>query len=252
MLSKGFPTMEIQGKTALITGGAKRIGRSIALTLAGEGMNLLLHYHHSLKDAHETQKAAERLGARVHLLKADLGKSSDVHKLIREAYRHFPKVHVLVNNASIFYKTPLGKVKEKDWDTFFAINLKAPFFLAQAIGLKMFRQKEGKIINLIDWTAFRPYSRYLPYCASKAGLAAVTQGLAKILAPYVQVNGIAPGPILPSRDATFQENKRIIKRTPLKRFGDPGDIAEAVRFLVKATDFVTGAIFPIDGGNLIA
>lgn len=243
--------MEIQGKTALVTGAAKRIGRAIALALASEGMNLLLHYHHSLKEAQETQKTAERFGVRAQLIKADLKKLSGVNQLIRKSFKVSPQIHLLVNSAAVFKKTPLGKVREKDWNQFFDINLKAPFFLSQAIGLRMVHQKEGKIINLIDWTAFRPYTQYLPYCASKAALVAVTQGLAKILAPHVQVNGIAPGPILPPVGSASAENKKIIARTPLKRYGEPGDIVEAVRFLVKSTDFVTGVILPVDGGNLI-
>lgn len=244
--------MELQGKTALVTGSAKRIGRAIALTLAGEGMDLLLHYHRSFREVRETQKAAERLGVRVHLLQADLEHFSEIRRLLQKAFRLAPRIHLLINNASLFFPTPLGRVREKDWDRLFAVNLKAPFFLAEEVGLRMFHQKEGKIINLVDWTAFRPRNDYLPYCISKAGLVAVTQGLAKAFAPYVQVNGIAPGPILPAVGATPAEIRRVIQRTPLKRFGDPGDIAEAVRFLVRSTDFMTGAILPVDGGNLIA
>lgn len=243
--------MEIQGKTALVTGAAKRIGRAIALLLAQEGMNLLLHYHQSRREIREVQRIAERYGVRVRLLPADLKKFSEIKRLVREAFRHSPRIHLLVNNASVFYKTPLGRIRERDWDKLLDVNLKAPFFLAEAVGIRMLREREGKIINLVDWTAFRPYTQYLPYCASKAGLVAVTRGLAKALAPHVQVNAIAPGPILPHRGASAAENRRVIKRTPLKRFGEPGDIAEAVRFLVKSTDFVTGAILPVDGGNLI-
>lgn len=244
--------MEICGKTALVTGAAKRIGRAIALALASEGMNLILHYHRSAREARQTQKEAERLGVCVHLIQADLGKFSGINRLIRESFRLSSRIHVLINSAAVFYKTPLGRVREKDWDEFFGVNLKAPFFLAQAVGLRMVRQKEGKIINLADWTAFRPYTQYLPYCVSKAGLVSVTQGLAKVLAPYVQVNAIAPGPILPAKGVSAKENQNVIRRTPLKRFGEPGDIVEAVRFLVKSTDFVTGTVLPVDGGNLIA
>jgi len=243
--------MEIQGKTALITGAAKRIGRTVALALAEEGMNLLLHYHRSEREARQTQKEAERRGVRVDLLKANFSRFSDVQKLIRNAIRKSPRISVLINNASIFYRTPLGRVREKDWDSFFDVNLKAPFFLAEAVGRRMAGQGEGKIINLIDWTAFHPHPDYLPYAASKAGLVALTQGLARALAPRVQVNGIAPGPVLPARGAKPNDNRKIIQRTPLKRFGDPRDIAEAVRFLVQSTDFVTGAVIPVDGGNLI-
>ncbi len=244
--------MEIQGKTALITGAAKRIGRTVALALAEEGMDLLLHYHRSEREARQTQKEAECRGVHVDLLKADLSRFTDVQKLIRSAFRQSPRISVLINNASIFYRTPLGRVREKDWDSFFDVNLKASFFLAEAIGRRMVSQGEGKIINLIDWTAFHPHPDYLPYAASKAGLVALTQGLARALAPRVQVNGIAPGPILPAQGAKPIDNRKIIQRTPLKRFGDPRDIAEAVRFFVQSTDFVTGAVIPVDGGNLIA
>ena len=251
MLPEPDQSMEIQGKTALVTGGARRIGRAISLALAAEGMNLVLHYGRSGREARETQKAVERLGVRAHLVQAHLEKFSEVNRLIGQAFRFAPRIHLLVNNASVFYKTPLGKVREKDWDQFFDINLKAPFFLSQAIGLAMVRQREGKIINLIDWTAFRPRIDFLPYGASKAGLVSLTRGLAKTLAPHVQVNGIAPGPILPVAGSTREEIQKVLKRTPLKRFGDPSDIAEAVRFLVKSADFVTGAVLPVDGGNLI-
>ncbi len=244
--------MELQGKTALITGGAKRIGRAIALVLAQEGMDLILHYHRSLREARRTQTELERLGVRVRLIQANLEKSGEADRLAEKALRLAPRIHLLVNNAAVFHKTPFGKIHEKDWDYFLNINLKAPFFLAQRLGLPMFRQKEGKIINLVDWTAFRPHTQYLPYCVAKAGLVAVTQGLAKILAPYVQVNGIAPGPILSAAGTTRKEIRQVIRRTPLKRFGEPEDIAEAVRFLAKSTDYVTGAILPVDGGNSVA
>lgn len=244
--------MEIQGKTALVTGAAKRIGRAIALMLAGEGMNLILHYRHSYREACETAEAARRSGGRVHLVRADLENFSEINSLIRKSFRISPRIHLLVNNASLFYPVPFGRIGEKEWNQFFDVNLKAPFFLAQALGLRMVRQKEGKIINLVDWAAAHPAPPYLPYGASKAALAAVTQGLAKALAPYVQVNAIAPGPILPARGSSAEENRKILKRTPLKRFGSPQDIAEAVRFLVKSTDFITGALLPVDGGNLIA
>lgn len=244
--------MEIQGKTALITGAAKRIGRAIALLLAEEGMDLLLHYHRSKREALRTRKEAEDRGVRVELFQADLNQFSEVRGLIRSVFRSNRRISVLINNASIFYKTPPGRIPEKDWDSFFNVNLKAPFFLAEAAGFHMARRREGKIINLIDWTAFHPHPDYLPYAASKAALAAVTQGLARAFAPHIQVNGIAAGPVLPARGSKPKDLRKIITRTPLKRFGEPRDIAETVRFLVKATDFITGAVIPVDGGNLIA
>lgn len=242
--------MELAGKTALITGCAKRIGRAVALGLAAEGMNLILHYHRSVGEAKETQKMVERLGVKAYLLQADLGKFPELRSFVRKALSK-RKIHLLINNASVFYPTRLGKVREKDWDDFFDLHAKAPFFLSQETGLAMQRQKEGKIINILDWIAFRPRVDFIPYCASKAALASLTEGLAKALAPEVQVNAIAPGPILPASFSTSKINRIVTQRTPLKRFGDPADIVEAVRFLAKSTDYVTGIVLPVDGGNLV-
>lgn len=244
--------MHLHGKTALITGAARRIGQAIALDLARQGMNLILHYRGSRKEAQETAEKAAAHGVKAYLIQADLRSLMEVRKLARQAFQRSPQIHVLINNASVFYKTPLGKVREKDWDELMDVNLRAPFFLSEAVGLRMVRQKQGKIINLTDWTAFRPREDYIPYCASKAGLVAVTLGLAKKLAPYVQVNGIAPGPILPPEGVASKDQPEVIRLTPLRRYGSPGDITAAIRFLIRETDFVTGIVLPVDGGNLAA
>jgi NAD(P)-dependent dehydrogenase (short-subunit alcohol dehydrogenase family) len=197
------------------------------------------------------------MGARAFVVTADFSPSRTAFKstlkdFIGKVYRKTGRVDILINNASIFYPTPVDKIKEKDWDDFLTVNLKAPFFLSLEIGKRMAKRKSGKIINLVDWTAFRPSVHYLPYAVSKAGLVTLSAGLAKALAPHVQVNCVAPGPILPPRGATQQQMEKVIAGTLLKRFGSPRDIAETVRFLIEGTDYITGAVIPVDGGSLIA
>ena len=249
--------MELQGKTALITGAARRIGREIALTLARRGASIVIHYHESRTEALCLKEEIESLGSGAFLVPGDFSHSRKplvprVKQFVKEVYRRVPRVDVLVNNASIFYPTPFGKITEGDWDDFLTVNLKAPFFLAQEIGMRMAKQKSGKVVNLVDWTGLRPSAKYLVYSISKAGLIAATQGLAKVLAPHVQVLSIAPGPILPAKGSTKKEQEAVVKKTLLKRYGDPRDIAQTVRFFVEDTDFITGAFLPVDGGALVA
>lgn len=244
--------MILRGKNVLITGAARRIGREIALTLASRGACILIHYNRSQREAEALQKAIRLKGGEAFLFKTDFSKSSGIKKFCAQVYRKAGRVDVLVNNASIFYPTPLEKISEKNWDDFLTVNLKSPFFLSREIGLRMMKQKSGKIINLLDWTAERPYADYLPYCISKAGLLAATRGLAKALAPNVQVAGIEPGPILPPEFLSGKKAKKRVEKTLLKKFGSPKDIAETVKYLIEGTDYVTGAVIPVDGGSSIA
>ncbi len=176
--------MKISGKIIFITGAAKRVGRAIALDLASRGADLIIHFHRSLREAKNLQAQIEKTwGMRVDLIRGDLGKVSELKKIARRAWQIRGGVDVLINNASTFYPTPLGKVRESEWEDLFNVNARAPFFLSEAIGLKMKSRGEGKIIYIADWAALHPYSRYIPYCASKASLVAVGQGMARALAP---------------------------------------------------------------------
>lgn len=240
--------MTLAGKNVLITGAARRIGREIALTLARSGAHILIHYKHSKPEALSLLAEVKRLGGQGFIFKMDFSKPAGIKKFCAQVYQTAGPVDVLVNNASIFYPTPLAKITDKNWDDFLTVNLKSPFFLSKEIGLQMFKRKSGKIINLLDWTAERPYADFLPYCISKAGLLAATRGLAKALAPYVQVNGIAPGPILPPEFLDRKKAKAKADKTLLRRFGCPQDIAQAVKYLTEGTDYVTGAVIPVDGG----
>lgn len=245
--------MRLKGCTVLITGAAKRVGRVIALTLAEAGADLLIHYNRSDKDALALQKLIRKKYKRTAgLLRADLSKFSELRRLANQAWQFRNKVDVLINNASTFYPTPLGKVREEQWEDLFHVNARAPFFLSETLGLKMKRRGKGKIVNIADWAALQPYTQYVPYCASKAALVAISQGMARSLAPQVQINTILPGPVMWPQDLGPAVKKSVIHGTPLKRIGTPQDIANTAKFLIEGSDFMTGALVHVDGGRHIA
>jgi len=240
--------MELKGKTALVTGGAKRIGREIALGLAKKGARLLIHYNTSEKEAQHVASEIKSLHADCFLFQADLSKNENILKMTAEIFSAVSTVEILINSASLFYKTPFGTVEESDWDRLIDTNLKGPFLLSKEIGNKMFNQGGGKIINIADWSGFRPYKDYSPYCVSKGGLITLTKALAKDLAPKVYANAIAPGPVLWPPDFSEAKKKSVIEKTPLGRAGTPQDIVDAVLFLLD-NDFINGTVLVVDGGR---
>lgn len=244
--------MELKGKTAFVTGGAKRIGRSISLRLARGGANVVVNYHTSSQEATSLLAEIAKLGAKGIALRGDVSVAKDVNGMVSAAVKEFGSIDILVNNAAIYTKTPFDRLTESDWDTTLDTNLKGPFLCAKAIGDLMLKGNGGKIINIADWAGIRPYVDYLPYCVSKAGVIALTKALAITLAPKVQVNAIAPGPIMLPEDLSDAERREVFANTPLKRIGSPEDIANTVAFLVEGSDFITGAVIPVDGGRLIA
>jgi NAD(P)-dependent dehydrogenase (short-subunit alcohol dehydrogenase family) len=244
--------MELRGRWALVTGAAKRVGRTIAGALAERGANVVVHYHTSAGEAASTVSELERLGVRSLALGADLARPEDVARLAREAEERTGGIDVLVNNASNYLRVPFDELTEAVWDASLDVNLKAPFLLSWHLGRAMKRRGRGRIINLADWAGERPYNDYLPYCVSKAGVVCLTKALAKALGPEVQVNAVAPGPVLPPDDLGAAERQAIARATPLKRLGTPEDVARCVRFLAEEADSSTGAVFLVDGGRLIA
>ena len=242
--------MELSGKTALVTGAAKRIGRVIALELAKKGAHILLHYHQSEKEAAQTATEIKALGVSCFPVKADLSKPSEILKMVAEAEKLCKNVELLVNSASVYYKTPVETVSEADWDQLMDANLKAPFILSTEMGRRMAKKNGGKIINIADWSGFRPYKDFIPYCSSKGGLITLTKALARDFAPNVQANAVAPGPVLVPPDMSEQEKEAIAKTTALGRWGKPEDIAHAVVFLVE-NDYVNGIVLVVDGGRSI-
>ena len=242
---------KLEGKTALVTGAAKRLGAAIARELHAEGMNLLLHYNKSEQEAQalckELNKQRKDSAA---VAQADLANTQGLESLVKAALQ-WDGLHVLINNASSFRPTPLGSVGEDDWDELMASNLKAPFFLAQAAAPHL-KKNHGCIVNMVDIHARRPLKEHTVYCAAKAGLAMLTLSLARELGPEVRVNGVAPGPVLwPDAGLDAATKKSILEATALKRKGSPEDIAGAILYLVRDAEYVTGQILAVDGGRSI-
>lgn len=243
--------MTLQEKVALVTGSAKRIGRAVANALADRGVHQAVHYRTSKTEAEDAVKLFRVLGVEAESFQADLSQVKEVEALASEVLKRFGRLDILVNNASVFFPSPLGEVTDLQWDTLINTNLKGPFFLAQKVGLAMKAAVGGTIINIGDWAAERPYTGYLPYCISKAGVVAMTKGLAKALAPEVRVNCINPGPVMLPEDLSEAEKEEVMRKTPLQRTGSPTDIANAVVFLCEGTDFMTGAVITVDGGRTV-
>lgn len=244
--------MVLRGKTVLVTGGAKRVGRAMVIELAKAGANVVVHCRTSRAEAADTCAAAQALGVQATVVAGDLGNSADVERVAREAWAAFGGVDALVNSASVFAPTPIETLTDEQWDQTLAINLKGPFMLAVQLGRLMRAGSGGVIINIADWAAMRPYRGYLPYCVSKAGIIAMTMGLAKALAPQVRVNCVAPGPVMPPEDYTAEEGAHLVELTPLRRMGTADDVARMVRFLIGEAEFSTGGVYLVDGGRLNA
>jgi NAD(P)-dependent dehydrogenase (short-subunit alcohol dehydrogenase family) len=244
--------MELRGRIALVTGAAKRVGRAIALALAERGMDLVVHYRASASEARATADAVEALGRRAVTIQADLARPEDVEALADRALQAFATIDVLVNSAAAFYRTPLEKVTIQDWDQCLRVNVIGPFLLARRLGLSMRRRGGGKIVNIADIAGIQPWADFLPYSVSKGALIALTRGLAQALAPEVQVNAVAPGSVLLAEEYGEKEREALIRAIPLKRIGDPADVAQAVLFLVGGSDFITGQVVVVDGGRSIA
>ena len=241
----------LEGRTALVTGAAKRLGAAIARELHAAGMNLLLHYNKS--EAEALKLCQELNGLRsdsAAVAQADLSNIQGLDSLVKAALQ-WDGLHVLVNNASSFRPTPVGSVVEDDWDELMASNLKAPFFLAQAAAVHL-KKGHGSIVNMVDIHGKRPLKEHTVYCAAKAGLVMLTLSLARELGPEIRVNGVAPGPVLwPDAGLDAATKKSILEATALKRKGSPEDVAGAVLYLVRDADYVTGQILSIDGGRSI-
>jgi NAD(P)-dependent dehydrogenase (short-subunit alcohol dehydrogenase family) len=244
--------MELKHKVALVTGAGKRVGRTIALKLAERGAAVAIHYRSSGAEAEEAAGQITRSGGQAQPFAADLEKVAEIEAMVGQVLDAFGRIDVLVNSASVFYRKPLEQLTERDWDLNLNTNLKAPFFLAKFAGAAMRRQGAGKIVNIGDWAGIRPYNNYLPYNVSKSGLIGLTQALAKALAPEVQVNCIALGPVMPPDDYDAAEIERLKQATLTKSLGSAEDVARAVLFLCEGTDFATGSTLVLDGGRLIS
>lgn len=246
-------------KVALVTGAAKRIGAEIARQLHGAGFNVVIHYNNSSTEAQkligELNSARENSATG---FQADLNNLSQVLDLATQSAGYWQRMDVLVNNASSFYPTPVGKTAAEDWDNLMNSNLKAPFFLAQALAPAL-EKSHGSIINIADIYAQRPLRKHSVYSIAKAGNEMLTKSLAQELAPRVRVNGIAPGAILwpedhykKTEEQLSDENKeKMLAQIPLQQRGQVQDIARAVLFLVANAPYITGQIITVDGGRTL-
>lgn len=244
----------MQGRVILVTGGAKRVGAAICRRLHSTGASIAIHYRSSV---HEAQALRDELNAlrddSAEIFQADLLDLEALPRLINEVTARFGQLDVLVNNASSFYPTSLAAIDKNHWDDLIGTNLKAPLFLAQAAAAEL-RSHHGCIVNIADIHAERPMRGHLLYSAAKAGLVALTKGLAQEMAPQVRVNAVAPGVIIWPESDTWQDQEqrnKIVAHTLLKREGEPDDIAKAVKFLIAEAPYITGQVISVDGGRSI-
>jgi pteridine reductase len=238
----------LQGRVALVTGAAKRLGRAVALRLAQEGAEVVIHHHSSRAEATSAVAEVEKLGRRAVAIAADLGNVSEIKRLFEETARQFGRLDILINSAANFLHTEFETTSEQVWDASLDTNLKAPFFCAQAAA-PFLKASHGVIINFADVGGILGWTGYIPHCISKAGVIMLTRALAKELAPDVRVNAIAPGTISMAGDPPEWEEDSV-KRAPLRRSGRPSDITDTVLFLVRSK-FITGQVIIVDGGRAL-
>ncbi|MGR9117637.1 MAG: pteridine reductase [Gammaproteobacteria bacterium] len=239
-------------KVALITGAAKRIGAACGRMLHHNGYDLLLHYQTSSDEAADLAAELNALRTNsVRLFQADLLSQSELQHLIDVILSSASRIDVVINNASLFYPGRIGSVTEADWNNLLGVNLKAPFFLTQALAPAL-AERKGSVVNIVDIHAEKGLLGYPVYSIAKAGLVAMTKCLAKELAPHVRVNAVAPGAILwPDQPISETNKEEILQRVALRRCGNVEDVARAVHFLVDDADYITGHVLTVDGGRTL-
>jgi NAD(P)-dependent dehydrogenase (short-subunit alcohol dehydrogenase family) len=237
----------LQGKTALITGGAKRLGRAIALRLAEAGADVAITFRNSAQEAQATVIDLSSFGVRAVALRCDITEEKSVRGTMKEVARELGGLDILVNNAANYEKVDFEMLTLKQWDAIFASNARGPFLVSRE-ALKMLRARKGKIINMGSLGGLMPWPTHAHYCSSKAAVHMLTKVMAKALAPEIAVNCVAPGMIDLGEKAAKAFMKKMAKQTPMLRNGTGEEIAEAVFFFVTAPHFITGQIMAVDGG----
>ncbi len=238
--------MPLDGKTILITGGARRIGRHLAVGLAKLGADIVIHFGHSLPEAQNVADEISSLGKKCWLIQADLNNPEQVTQIIPEARKH-TKLYALINNASIFEPVSFTKTSLAVWQNHLNVNLTAPFLLSQAFAASLSPGEPGRIVNLLDWRALRPGGDHFPYTISKVGLAGMTSSLAAVLTPDITVNGVAMGAILPPADQA--DVSKILNFIPAGRWANLDEVTQTVLFFLDGPSFITGEIVHLDGGR---
>jgi len=244
--------MSEQVKTILITGGAKRIGRQMAISLHAAGHNIVVHYRSSTGAASElvAELNAERESSAI-ALQGELLDTASIPALVANAVEAFGGLDVLINNASTFYPTPIELLQDEFWNDLVGSNLKAPAYMVKAC-VPHIRNRNGSIINIVDIHARKPMANHPIYCSAKAGLEMLTMSLARDLAPEIRVNGVSPGAILwPENDTGMADQQQVLEKIPMGRMGQPQDVANLVRFLVDEGEYITGQIIAVDGGRSV-
>lgn len=239
--------METAGKVALVTGGARRVGRAFTLALADAGCDVVINYNESAAEADATAADVESLGRRTAVVQADVSSVADIRRLVAETERAFGRLDIVVNNASLFERTRFADITEADWDRVLGVNLRGPFFLAQSAAPLLRRDAGGVIINILDLSALQPWPSFAHHAVSKAGLLHLTEVLARALAPAIRVNAISPGTVLPPE---HQEGEEGSERRVVERSGNTADVTSALLYLVQS-DFVTGENLVVDGGRML-
>jgi len=241
---------ELAGRRGLVTGGAVRVGRALSLALADMGLDVAVHYRSSAGPAEETAAACRERGVRAVVVGGDLGSASECRRVVAEAEEALGGIDVLVNSAANFVASAFAETTEDEVDLALSVNLKGPFFCAQAVAPGMAERGFGRIVNLADVAGLEPWPRFTAHSVAKAGVIMLTRSLAQALAPHITVNAIAPGTVLMPDDASDAATRRSVEKTVLQRVGSPDDVAGALRYLLEA-DYVTGHTLVVDGGRLV-
>jgi pteridine reductase len=236
-------------RTALVTGGARRIGRALSLGLAEAGFDVVVNYHESEGEARDVVRKIEAMGQRAIAVQGDMSASADVAALADRLRSEFGRLDLLVNNASIFQPRKLLEVEEAEWDRVMAVNLKAPFLVLKATA-DLLEEAGGNVVNLVDLSAMQPWTDYAHHAVSKAGLLHLTRVMARAMAPRVRVNAIAPGSVLPPEDAGPSYRERSKEKAALGTLGTPEDVVRTVLFLHRSP-FITGEVVVVDGGRML-
>jgi pteridine reductase len=240
--------VKLDGRVALVTGAGHRVGRALAVALGAERMSVAVHYNKSADEADETVRLIAHAGGKAHTFGFDLSDADTPTRLIAAVTREFGKLHVLINSAAVMKRHSFGSITPADWDETMSLNLRAPFFIAQAAAQAM--TEGGAIVNISDLAAFETWPSYIPHSISKAGIVKMTEGLARVLAPSIRVNAIAPGAVLLPDHWGEKTGERLSDTTPLRRLGDPQDVVDAMLYLLRA-EYVTGETIVVDGGRRI-
>jgi len=235
------------GRTVLITGGAKRLGRASALALARAGADVAITFNRSVREAQHTVVDLAGIGVRAFAFPCDVTDEKSIKAMIREAVRELGGIDILINNAANYETVEFDKINVKQWDAIFASNTRGPFLVTRE-ALRALRERRGKVINMGSLGGLVPWPTHAHYCSSKAALHMLTKVMAKALAPEIAVNAVAPGMIDLGEKAAKPFMRRMARQTPMRRNGTGDEIADAVKFFATAPHFITGQILAVDGG----